>query len=288
MLYNYYGDYMKKRLIFILLILIVIIFGYIILNNGKEKEDNSITPTEQIDPDKKWKEEKYYIDEYLDRYKNYYSENSDLTYAEVITRVNSKLDYKFYNDSTKAKIEKGIFTLVNKFYYLDETYTPDNLVVVNGIYARDSAKLVDIAFDNFKEMADEASKEGLTLKVTTGYRSYSFQSTLYNNYVKNDGIEAADTYSARPGYSEHQLGYSADLTNASLVSFDDFKNTNEYKWLQDNAYKYGFILRYPEGKEYITGYMFESWHYRYVGVDIAKYIYENNITYEEYYEYFLR
>jgi len=232
--------------------------------------------------------EKYFIIDYLDRYLNYYEKNKNLDYKEIITRVNSNLDYEFYIDSNEANIDKQIYTLVNKYNYLHKDYIPDNLVSVTGIYARDKAQLVNIAYDNFIKMADAARLENLTIKVTTGYRSYNFQSTLYNNYVKTDGAKEADTYSARPGYSEHQLGYSADLTNGKNVSFSNFENTDEYKWLKDNAHKYGFIMRYPKDKEYITGYMFESWHYRYVGVDIATYIYENDITYEEYYAYFLR
>ena len=231
--------------------------------------------------------EKYFIFDNLDRYINYYNNNKDLSYSEVITRVNSKLDYKFYDDSEACDLSKGMYSLVNKFYYLDKDYVPLNLVTITGKYARDSAKLVDVAYENFVKMADSAFEDGLVIKITTGYRSYNFQSTLYNNYVRLDGIKNADTYSARPGYSEHQLGYSADLTNKDNVSFAQFDTTKEFKWLSENAYKYGFIMRYPKEKEYITGYVYESWHYRYVGVDIAKYIHDNNITYEEYYEYFL-
>ena len=232
--------------------------------------------------------EKYFIMDYLDRYLNYYKNNNNLEFKEIITRVNSNLDYEFYTDSKESDLTKEMYTLVNKYNYLKEDFIPENLVTITGIYARDKAQLVKVAYDNFIKMADAARKENLTIKVTTGYRSYNFQSTLYNNYVKADGVKNADTYSARPGYSEHQLGYSADLTNAKNVSFSNFENTNEYKWLQENAHKYGFIMRYPKNKEYITGYMFESWHYRYVGVDIATYIYENNITYEEYYALYLR
>ena len=232
--------------------------------------------------------EKYFIVDYLDRYLNYYESNKNLEYKEIITRVNSNLDYEFYIDSSESDLSKKMYTLVNKYNYLKQDYIPENLVSVTGIYARDNAKLVKIAYDNFVKMADAAREENLTIKVTTGYRSHSFQATLYNNYVKADGVKNADTYSARPGFSEHQLGYSADLTNAKNVSFDNFENTKEYKWLQDNAYKYGFIMRFPKGKEYITGYQFESWHYRYVGEKIATYIHENDITYEEYYAYYLR
>lgn len=232
--------------------------------------------------------EKYFIVDFLDRYLNYYDKHKDLSYKEIVTRVNSNLDYEFYTDSKSADLSKGMYTLVNKFYYLDKDYVPDDLVNVDGIYARDSAKLKKDAYENFTKMADDMRELGMTIKVTTGYRSYSFQSTLYNNYVRADGVKNADTYSARPGYSEHQLGYSADLTNAKGVSFDEFENTEEYKWLKENAHKYGFLLRYPKEKQYITGYVFEAWHYRYVGIDIATYIYENDLTYEEYYAYFLR
>ena len=232
--------------------------------------------------------QKYYIDEFLDRYTKYKEKNNDLECDEIIKRVNSNLDYTFYDDSKEADTSKGMYTLVNKFYYLDKNYIPDDIVNVEKEYARDNAKLNKTAYENFKKMADAAKSEGLTLLITTGYRDYNFQATLYNNYVKMDGQKEADTYSARPGYSEHQLGYSADLTNKERVSFGEFKNTKEFAWLKENAYKYGFIIRYTEANKYITGYVPESWHYRYVGEDIAKYIYENDITYEEYYAYFLR
>ena len=181
-----------------------------------------------------------------------------------------------------------MYTLVNKYNYLEYNYIPSDLEVVNWNYAVNNTKLNKIALENFIKMADDAKLENLNLLITTAYRDYNFQSVLYNNYVNADGIDLADTYSARPGYSEHQFGYSVDLTNLNYSNFGEFEYTSEYKWLQKNAHKYGFIMRYPKNKEYITGYQFESWHYRYVGIDIATYIHKNNITYEEYYEYYLR
>lgn len=129
-------------------------------------------------------------------------------------------------------------------------------------------------------MCKDALKENIKLYGGSGYRSYSTQSGLYNHYVKEDGKANADTYSARPGHSEHQTGLAIDIVT-SKGGFV-YENYQEYKWLIKNSYKYGFILRYPKGKENITGYMYEPWHYRYLGTDIATEIHNLNITYEEY------
>ena len=128
-------------------------------------------------------------------------------------------------------------------------------------------------------MRKAALEDGIELKVVSGFRSYDIQNGLYNRYVARDGKAAADTYSARPGHSEHQTGLAADLNSVD----NNFGDTKEGKWLNDNCYKYGFILRYPKGKEEYTGYMYESWHFRYVG-DIAKELYNNGswLSLEEY------
>ena len=128
-------------------------------------------------------------------------------------------------------------------------------------------------------MSNAAKKDGLHIYNVSGYRSYNTQKSLYNGYVSRNGQAKADTFSARAGTSEHQTGLATDVNSVS----DSFANTKEYKWLINNSYKYGFILRYPKGKEFITGYKYEPWHYRYVGKDVAKIIHEKNITYEEYY-----
>ena len=133
----------------------------------------------------------------------------------------------------------------------------------------------------FNKMREAAVKEGLNIWISSGYRSYWDQNYIYNNYVSRDGQAAADRYSARAGHSEHQTGLAFDLNSID----DSFTYTEEGKWTKDHCYNYGLILRYPQGKESITGYMHESWHFRYVGVELATKLYNNGdwITLEEYY-----
>ena len=137
----------------------------------------------------------------------------------------------------------------------------------------------------FEQMATDAKALGFDLAAFSGFRSYEYQTTLYNNYVNRDGKEAADRYSARPGHSEHQTGLAFDIGENSqqdLWLTADFGETPAGKWLADNAHKYGFILRYPEGKEDITGFMYESWHFRYLGVEKATDVKKTGLTLEEY------
>ncbi|MBK3494532.1 M15 family metallopeptidase [Viridibacillus sp. YIM B01967] len=139
----------------------------------------------------------------------------------------------------------------------------------------------------FEELKAAALLDGFTLSAFSTYRSYDRQVELYANYVNRDGREAADTYSARPGYSEHQTGLAFDIGevgNEQYFADNGFATTAAGKWLAKNAHTYGFVMRYPKGKEDITGYMHESWHFRYVGKDIATDIYKNNSTLEEYLE----
>lgn len=137
----------------------------------------------------------------------------------------------------------------------------------------------------FEELAAEAVVEGFSLKAFSTYRSFEYQSDLYERYVARDGKEAADRYSARPGYSEHQTGLAFDIGEVNFEQHwasSSFGNTEAAKWLAQNAHRFGFVMRYPLGKEEITGYMHESWHYRFVGMEIATEIFERQITIEEY------
>lgn len=182
------------------------------------------------------------------------------------------------------KIKNGVayiddILIVNKTYSLPENYTPKNTNY--KLQDRCVNCLEKEVKEAYNEMKTDANSIGLNIWLASGYRSYSYQNTLYNNYVKRDGKEAADTYSARPGHSEHQTGLAFDLNSVD----DSFANTNEGKWIKDNCHLYGFIIRYPKGKEKITGYKYEPWHLRYVGKELAKKIYNNGewLTLEEYF-----
>ena len=163
----------------------------------------------------------------------------------------------------------------------------DGITYVDGIMIANKSYPLPASYDPgllpeteqaFYEMAQAAAQDGITLFISSGYRSHFSQEQLYNEYVWRDGKEAADTYSSRPGYSEHQTGYTIDVNNPS----DDFRGTPEAKWIAEHCSDYGFIVRYPEGKEDITGYEYEPWHIRYLGVETAKAVEASGLCLEEY------
>ena len=171
--------------------------------------------------------------------------------------------------------------IVNKTYSLPSSFVPRN--PYNGdktspwcINCIDSDVM-----SSFKLMQSDAKSLGLNIYISSGYRGYNRQKELYNNYVNRDGVEAADRYSARAGHSEHQSGLCFDLNSID----DSFTNTAEGKWVNNNCYLYGFIIRFPKGLESETGYQYESWHLRYVGKELAEKLYNNGnwISLENYY-----
>ena len=227
--------------------------------------------------------EKYYINDNVARYLDY-GNSHNVDSKKIISLVNSKADLGFYNESLDSNLNDNNLVLVNKFYHLKEDYTPTDLVTLGGQYNRGvNNKMRKEAAEALMKMVDAAKLDNIILYNASAFRSYDYQVNLYNRYIKRDGKEAADKYSARPGYSEHQTGLCSDLNNIS----DSFDGTDEAIWLKNNAYKYGFILRFPKGKEDITGYKYEPWHYRYVGLDAAKIIHDDDITLEEYYAYYI-
>lgn len=177
--------------------------------------------------------------------------------------------------------------LVNKTHGLDKDYEPDDLQTVNSVAEdreKEYQKLRSAAAKAFNKLTAAAKKKGYTIKLTSAFRPYSYQEVLYEKYIEEDGKNKAEQYSAKPGYSEHQTGLAADVSSPS-INYDlaqAYGSTEEGQWLAKNAHKYGFIIRYPEGKEDITGYEYEPWHIRYVGKDAAREIYRQKTTLEEY------
>ena len=223
--------------------------------------------------------EKYFILSNLERYINLIDTTN---IKDVIELVNTDRDYTFYTNIQSTNLDKDYLILVNKYHNLDNDYVPSNLVnVING-----NGQVLNMVNNSLTEMYNDAKELDLNLFAQSNYRSYARQETLYNNYVKSKGQVAADRESARPGHSEHQTGLAIDFIIPGQT-LEQFYLSNEFIWLKDNSYKYGFILRYPEDKENITGYIYEPWHYRYVGKEVAQYIYENDLTFDEYYAYFI-
>lgn len=223
----------------------------------------------------------YFWPENIDRYIKYKEKNKKMDDIQIVKNVNMNLDLTPYEDTFKALYLEKPNVLVNKYYYLAEDYIPANLEKISVRYALSGARMVSYAKNAFEDLASDAQKEGLNIVAMSAYRSYDYQINLYNRYKNQDGMEAADSYSGRPGHSEHQTGLAVDVYNEK-ESYTDFEETEEFDWMQENAYKYGFILRFPKDKEHETGYIYESWHYRYVGKKMAKYIHEHDISLEEY------
>ena len=262
---------LKKSVKIIILIVIFLLLFYILKigginikkNNNKEIKTNSTIKTTDTTSTSTKKETT--------------NSKETTTLKETTTKKKEKVE------STNAgglKYIDGIL-IVNKTYPLPKDFVPKNTYKDATGLKYCSECIDNEAYEEYKIMKADATALGLNIWIQSGYRSYELQNELYTNYVNRDGKLAADTYSARPGHSEHQTGLAFDLNTIS----DDFQYTNEGKWVNENAWKYGYILRYPKGKDNITGYKYEPWHFRYVGKDLAKKLYNNGdwITLEEHF-----
>ena len=245
-----------------------------VLDNGYSENINKIL------------NEKYYLSKNFLRYINYMNSNGGVDLKNVISLVNTNRDKEEYTDVMPADVDRKELVLVNKYYYLDKDYKPNDVSLISSWYAYADNYSSDVVMEEYKKMFNDASKAGLDLIISSGFRDYKNQEETYNEYVRDYGEEYAKRYASLPGYSEHQTGLAFDILTTGVLT-DDFEKTDEFKWLKDNCYKYGFILRYPKGKENITGYDYESWHYRYVGLDVARKIRDEGITFDEYYAYYI-
>lgn len=202
-----------------------------------------------------------------------FSSNSDNLRSNEIKRL-------------EAILNDELFILVNKNNKLDTDYVPNTLVESDIDFEEyiECKQLDERASNAAKEMFNAALNDNINLIAISGYRSYSVQENLYNSRVEVKGIEKTRQYTAEPGASEHQTGLAIDIVCNDYPYLDEgFENTDAFKWLVNNCYKYGFILRYQKGKEDITGYNYEPWHFRYIGNDdIAKDIMDRGICFEEF------
>jgi len=224
--------------------------GYTVSDNydSKENLDVVITGTSEIDSKK--------------------SGNYEITYTCTDSSGNTSIAKRNVVVSPRIQVKNGItyvegVLIVNKKYSLPSSYNPGvNKEASNALY----------------KLQNDASKQGYNLKTLSGFRSYYDQKYIYNQYVASYGVEKTDTFSARPGHSEHQTGLAFDVGKIN----DNFGDTPSGKWLAENAHKYGFIIRYPKGKQSITGYKYEPWHIRYLGVELATKVKNSGLSLEEY------
>lgn len=206
------------------------------------------------------------------------------------------LESQYFNDIKKVdgletiQNPENILALVNKQYALPGNYEPSDLVIPDVEFSFEEKiqkrYIRKEAADALKTMFDAAKKEGYELAAVSGYRSYDRQKVIFDNEVSLKGEKKAKEAVAYPGESEHQTGLAMDISSRSngFELNEAFGSTADGKWVQDNAYKYGFIIRYPKNKEDITKYEYEPWHLRYVGKKAAKVMQDNDLTLEEYFE----
>ena len=290
--------------IFIIIILACLITLFCYKNNLFDKSEKNLDNkiNENIDSKSNKKEKDPYEVyrkclnfklENASRYVLYKENNKNLDYETIVNHVNIGLDKEFYSFIKEADTTKGILILMNKYLVLDKNYEPEEWEEIDSKYFINGntsvRKLKKEAKEAFEMLSEASIQNGTPVYGQSAYRPYSMQNNLYQNAVSSLGQEKADIDTARPGHSEHQTGLAIDVSSTKGGNMLYFKNTKSYEWMQENAYKYGFILRYKDEWKEITGFMDESWHYRYVGVKVATDMHDNypNLTYDEYYFKFI-
>lgn len=271
----------------IVLILTLVVLGFKKLTNkdSGEKNTNEIEKTTEVVTKESLSEEmQARVDAYM-------ANNPDVSEEQAIKNVKMNLDLQPYENVTIVEDDSNMALLINKFYALPEGYVPSDLVnieehacVQGADYSCQDVDVIQLrseVYEAYLKWCNAATEQGLDIRAIAGYRSYEYQSGLWSYNAGMYGEEYADEYYARPGQSEHNSGLCVDIT-FNDNNFNEIELHEGYDWILSNAHKFGFILRYPEEKVGITMYNYESWHFRYVGVDIATQCYENNWCLEEY------
>lgn len=222
----------------------------------------------------------YYADKHMySRYNAYGELNSNMSLEEIVWRVDANLDQEFYDEKyvTIADEKSQSPLLINKFNRVSEYYKPKTLVSIEGNYVSTPATA-----EAYHDMIEEMKELGMKIYIISSYRDIPYQEKLYNNYINTDSQEEVDTYSARPGFSEHHTGRALDISQVP-GNLNAFEGSKEAEWIYENCYKYGFIVRYKKEQMDVTGYIFEPWHITYVGKNIAQTMKNEGIeTLEEY------
>jgi len=230
-------------------------------------------------------------------------DNKDITFNQQIVEYTQSTEIKpsavsissaakwwSYTREIKPVTRSGddLLVLVNKEYQLPQSYAPSDLVLASnaGIRRGSSYYLRNILINDLRNLVNAATTDSIDLSIVSGYRSYSTQVATYNHWVSVNGVDGADKISARPGHSQHQLGTAVDFSSSEVADGlgGSFYTTRAAAWLYENAWKYGFVISYPSGYESTTGYSYESWHYRYIGVGNAQEMHSSGMILEVYLE----
>lgn len=230
--------------------------------------------------------EKYFIYNNLSKYMEYKKKNKNDTYTHVVSIINTEADVEWLDNEKETDTSKGNLMLVNRLYGLSKDYEPEDIIDVPVSISYSGVKISKSILENIEELIEAGKEAGYTFVLSDGYRSYEAQKKMFESYKNSYGYEEADKNVARPGHSEYQTGISFQIVPYNKV-FDKPRESTEYLWLKDNAYKYGFIFRYPEDKKDITLFDSYTWRLRYVGTDAASIIENEKICFEEYYTYFV-
>lgn len=230
----------------------------------------------------KWLIVKYTLIDRIERYQNFITKYPQVSIEMTVRKVNANRDRALYTKIEAVDMSYGPLLLVNKYYQLDEDYVP-NLAEAK---ACGGFLMETEAAARLNQLCLDMSALNLDYQISNTYRSYAMQNRIYQNYLAKDSQNIVDSFSARPGHSEHQAGLAVDFkTSSSDITF--FENTPAQKWLIKNAHLYGFILRYTEENSMLTGYQAEAWHFRYVGLDVAQALFESELSFDEYWALYL-
>ncbi len=279
--------HLKKRVIVLGVIILALILGFIFY----PRQSSSTTPKKQTVKVKKQtkKELSYYKKENAQRYQEYQKQHPEYSHEDVVTYVNMNLDYDFYGKIIRQDHPNDLDTIVNKYYQLDPSYAPDDLVEINDQatpgsygYPYRSHLVRKCVYDDFQALRKACQEKGFELYVASGYRSTKWQDEIYNHMANTYNQAKADETCSRPGHSEHTTGLSMDI-GLDQYKLDDVIKHPQYQWFVSKLADYGFIIRYPDQKDKLTGYLYESWHLRYLGKDLAKKVSQSKLTYDEYY-----